>query len=150
MSVVITREVLTKTPVDRAFAYLSDHQNVPEWLYGVVRFTPTTGQLTGPGATYDVAVSLGVRLTSRVRINEWTDGRVMAFESVTGFRNSSRWEAIPTDDGGCRLVVRVTYHLPLGPAGKAIGKTIEPFVNAAVTRSTADLTRNLDQLSLAG
>lgn len=148
MTVVITREVATATSAALVFGYLSDYRHVPDWLFGVVRFTPTTSQLSGVGATFDAAVSLGITIKSRVVVNEWSDGRVMAFESVKGFKNSSRWEANATEDGGCRLDVRVTYDLPLGPAGKAVGKTIEPFVAAAVNRTIVDLSRNLDQLSL--
>lgn len=149
MTVIITRELVTTTSVDCAFGYLSDYRNVPEWLFGVVRFTPTTRQLTGLGATFDASVSVGITLKSRVTVHEWVDGRVMAFTSVKGFTNSSRWEATETEDGGCRLAVQVAYELPLGPAGKAVGRTIEPFVTAAVTRTTAALKCNLDRLTLS-
>lgn len=148
MTVVIAREVVTATPAALAFSYVSDYRTVPEWLFGVTRFTPTTSRLSGLGATFDVSASLGITIRSRVTVHEWVDGRVMAFESVKGFKNSSRWELMDDQGGGSTLAVRVTYDLPLGPAGKAVGKTIEPFVAAAVKRTVADLQLKLDQLSL--
>ncbi|MCX6399343.1 MAG: SRPBCC family protein [Propionibacteriales bacterium] len=146
MTVLFERTLDSPCAPAAAWAYLVEHRAVPDWLFGVTSFTPVGSQIAGVGATFDVSISLGVTLKSQVQVVAWTEGESAAFESVKGFKNTSVWRVTPTSGGGTRLTVAVSYDLPLGPAGKAMGRVIEPFVVAATNRSVQSLETQLADL----
>jgi uncharacterized membrane protein len=146
MSIDIVKTTDCEAPLDVVFAYVADYRNVPDWLFGVQTFEPVGDIDHGLGAVFDGAMHLGVTLKSRIEVNEWADDQLIGFDSVKGFKNSSRWSFEPRGDG-TRITAEVSYSLPFGPAGKALGKVMEPFVKQAVAHSSAHLKEQVEKVA---
>lgn len=132
-----------RAPLGVAFAYVDDHRNVPRWMFGVDTFTPVDGRDHGLGALFDVRIHLGVPIRTRIEITGWEQDRLLELTSVTGFEVDSRWTF--TEEGDHTVVgAVVTYHLPFGPAGRVMGRVMEPAVALATQRSSAALVREIE------
>ena len=139
MAIHIHKETDCAAPLDKVFAYVTDYRNIPDWLYGISSFVPTTELDRGLGATFDGSIHLGVTLHSTIETTKFEEGRMFEFDSVKGFRNWSTWTFDEVDADTTRISADVYYELPGGIAGKAIGKVIEPFVKLAVRHSSEHL-----------
>jgi hypothetical protein len=89
-----------------------------------------------------------VRLSARLRVDEFVEGRRMGFVSTQGFSVRSRWafDERSTDRGTVTTItVRVSYRLPFGPAGVALSRVIEPFVQQTLSVSSRQLTAAIER-----
>lgn len=134
-------------PVGLMFDYMDDYRMVPRWMFGLDRMEPTTEQTSGVGATFDGAMKLGPKtLHSTVEVTQWEKDTVIGMTSIKGFKNHSTWRFDPVDDEHTRLTVDFTYELPGGPAGKLLGKVIEPFVAVAIKHTESQLRDQVEKL----
>lgn len=147
MPVHIVRTDTCQAPLETAFAYVADYRNVPHWLFGVHGFDPVGEQTYGLGSVFDADVHLGLRLKSRIRVDDWAENRMISFDTVKGFKVQSTWTFEALDATSTAITAEVTYHLPFGPAGKAMGKVIEPAVKQAVSRSADQLRERIEASS---
>jgi uncharacterized membrane protein len=132
-------------PVDVAFAYVDDYRNATDWMFGLARFEAAGEQVQGKGAVFDATFSVKpVKLHSTIEVTEWEQDGLIAFESVKGFRNWSRWQF--TADGPSRTTISVvfSYELPGGLAGKALGRVLEPIVMLSLKHSDEALRREIE------
>lgn len=141
----ILRSTDCDVPAEVAFGYVADYRNVPEWLVGLSRFTPVGGRDAGLGAVFDAGVQLGVTLSARVRVDEFVPGRRMGFTSTRGVSVRSRWDFTPLSATRTRITAQLAYRLPLGPAGFALGRVIEPFVQQSLAVSSRQLTVSMER-----
>jgi uncharacterized membrane protein len=143
----IVRPESCNAPLDVAFGYLADYREVPNWMFGVETFRAVGEKEHGLGAEYDATIHLGLRLHTRIRAAEWEENRVIGMDSVDGVKVRSRWYFAA--DGPDRTVVtaKITYQLPLGPAGRAMGRIMEPVVRRAVESSADRLVANVERLA---
>ena len=144
MPIEIRVESTFQAPLEVAFAYTADYRNVPEWLYGISKFEPVGEKDYGLGSVFDGSMHLGATLHSRIEVNEFEENRLIGFDSIKGFKNSSRWTFSALDANRSTVVADVSYELPGGIAGKALGKVIEPFVKIAVKHSSAALQKAVE------
>ena len=142
MPIHIHAETDCAAPVDQVFAYVDNYRNVPDWLYGISKFVPTTEKERGLGAVFEGSMHVGVMLHSTVEVTAYDEGRMFEFESVKGFKNSSHWSFEAIDAKSTRIIADVQYSLPGGVAGKALGRMIEPFVKIAVKHSSEALAKH--------
>ena len=142
MAIHIHKETDCDAPIDKVFAYVTDYRNVPEWLYGISKFVPITELDRGVGATFDGTINLGATLHSTIKTTAFEEGKHFEMDSIKGFKNTSRWtfDALGTDK--TRIIADVSYSLPGGIAGKALGKVMEPFVKIAVKHSSEHLAKH--------
>ena len=145
MASIVEHSVEVAAPVGEVFAYVDDHTKTKDWMYGLHTMEPVTEQTSGVGATYDGVMKLGVSLTSRIRCTGWERDRLIEISSIKGIRNTQRWTF--TDLGGDRTRVDawISYSLPGGPAGKAMGAAVKPFIGIAVKHTSEALVRNVEQ-----
>ena len=129
----------------QTFAYVDDHTNVPDWMFGVERFEPHGELDHGLGAVYDVVVHVGLPIRTRIEVTGWEQDERIEFASVSGFRTESVWTFEALDDTTTLVTSSVTYHLPFGPAGRVMGKVMEPAVGKAVDRSSTALVRKVEE-----
>lgn len=149
MAIDIVTTTDCAAPLGLVFEYVADYRNVPDWLFGIQTFEPVGDIDHGLGAVFDGAMHLGVTLKSRIEVVEWAEDRLIGFDSVKGFKNSSRWTFESTGDDSTRIVAELSYSLPFGPAGKALGKVIEPFVKQAVAHSSTHLKEQVERAARA-
>lgn len=144
MPIEIKLDNVVDAPVEAAFAYTADYRNVPDWLYGIQKFTPVGDKDYGLGSVFDGAMSLGVTLKSQVEIDQFEEDKLIGMNSIKGFRNWSRWSFEAIDATTSRISVDFFYELPGGIVGKGMGKTIEPFVKIAVKHTSAELKKHIE------
>lgn len=147
MGTDIVRTETAEAPIDVAFAYLDDYREVPSWMFGVEDFRVVGDQDHGLGSEFEATLNLGIKLHTRIRCTEWEKNRVIGMDSVKGFKVRSRWYFEEDGPGRTKVRAEVTYGLPLGPAGKAMGKVIGPAVQRAVGHSAETLIRNIEALA---
>jgi len=143
MAIHIHKETDCDAPIDKVFAYITDYRNVPEWLYGISKFVPITELDRGVGATFDGTIHLGATLHSTIATTAFEEGKLFEMDSVKGFKNTSRWTFESLGENETRIIADVSYSVPGGIAGKALGKVIEPFVKIAVKHSSEHLAKNV-------
>ncbi|QIS01039.1 SRPBCC family protein [Nocardia brasiliensis] len=125
---------------ESAFAYINDYQNLPRFLHGIQSFTPVGAQTVGVGAAFDGHIKLGpASLKSRIEVVRWEENAVIAVKSIKGFEIESTFLFHAKDEALCTVDAIVEYRVPGGLAGRALGKTIEPFVKIAVQHTTHNL-----------
>jgi polyketide cyclase/dehydrase/lipid transport protein len=132
-------------PLDIAFAYLDNYRTATEWMFGLAKFEPVGGTDHGLGAVFEGTFQIKpVKLSSTVRVAAWEQDKVIAFESIKGFKNWSTWRF--SADGPVRTTIEVTfsYVLPGGLAGRAMGKALEPIASLSVRHSDEALRREIE------
>ena len=93
-------------------------------------------------AVFDAALGLGITtLHSTVKVIDFAEGTMMELDSIKGFKNTSRWTFSPIDATHTAVTAEVTYELPGGIAGRAMGKAIEPLIGAVVKHSADNLAK---------
>lgn len=137
-------ETTVEAPLAEAFAYTANYRNVPQWLYGIQEFVPHGEVDYGLGAVFDGKIHLGATLNSRIEIQGFAENSLIEFDSIKGFKNSAKWTFTAHGEDHTLIVADVSYQLPLGIAGKALGKVIEPFVKIAVKHSSAALKEHIE------
>lgn len=130
----VRHEAVIKAPREQVFAYVDDYRNVPEYMFGVGRFTPTTDVDHGLGSIFETAIKVGPKeLTSTVECTEWVDGELIKLASVKGFGADTEWRFADGDEPGTTVLsVLFGYTLPGGLAGKVLGGLIGPFAEQGV------------------
>lgn len=129
---------------ESAFAYVNDYQNLSRFLHGIQSFTPVGAQTEGLGATFDGHMKLGpASLKSRIEVVRWEKDYAIGVKSIKGFDVESTFLFHDKSEGLCTVDAIVDYRVPGGLAGRALGKTIEPFVKIAVQHTTHNLVTQI-------
>ena len=141
----IHHEGTCEAPLDVAFAYIDDYRSAPEWMFGLAKFQPVGEQVQGLGAVFEGTFQVKpVKLSSTVRVTRWEQDKVIAFESIKGFRNWSTWEFSALSPTQTKITVTFSYELPGGLPGRAMGKALEPIVAISVRHSDAALRHAIE------
>jgi uncharacterized membrane protein len=147
----IHHEGTCAAPLDVAFAYLDDYRNATTWMFGLSTFEPVGDKDHGLDAVFDGTFAVKpVKLSSRIRVTEWEENKVIAFESIKGFKNWSTWRFESTGPEQTRIDVTFSYELPGGLAGRALSKVLEPIVAVSVRHSDEALRREIEARFAAG
>jgi uncharacterized membrane protein len=142
----IHHEGSAEAPLHVAFAYIDDYRTTPDWMFGLAKFEPVGELDHGQGAVFDGTFQVKpVKLHSTVECTEWEENRLIAFTSIKGFSNRSRWRFEAAGETTTKVVVDFTYELPGGLAGKALGKALEPIVAMSIRHSDAALRKNIEE-----
>ncbi|MET8773682.1 SRPBCC family protein [Nocardia sp. NPDC050713] len=129
---------------ESAFQYVNDYRNLPNFLHGIQSFTPIGEQTEGVGAVFDGHMKLGpASLHSRVEVIRWEENYAIGIKSIKGFEIVSTFLFHAKDDALCTVDAIIDFRVPGGLAGKALGKTIEPFVKIAVKHTTDNLVKEI-------
>jgi uncharacterized membrane protein len=147
MGTDIVRTETADAPIDVAFDYLDDYREVPKWMFGVEDFKVVGEKDRGLGSEFEATLNLGIKLHTRIRCTEWEKNGVIGMDSVKGFKVRSRWYFEEPSPGRTTVTAKVTYELPFGPAGRAMGKVVGPAVQRAVGHSAETLVKNIEALA---
>ena len=131
-------------PLAETFAYVADYRTIPDWMFGVKKFEPVGDKDYGCGSVFDVSLSLGVPINTRIETVEFEEDRVIGMDSVKGFKATSRWYFEADGPDRTKVTAVVSYELPFGPAGRAMGKVMQPAVKQAVNHISHHLKANLE------
>ena len=137
-------------PVEAVFAYVDDYKNTTKYMKDLTKWQPVGSQTHGKGAEFAVAMKAGPKeLGSDVLITEWTENRVIAWVSQSGFKQAGKW-AFTAKGDGCEATFDMEYEFPGGIAGKLLAKAAEPFVKLNIVSSVDELKRQTEIASAKG
>lgn len=129
----------------RAFAYVNDHERVPEWMFGVKKFEPVSDVTYGLGSKFDVIMNLGPKaISATVEVTEFVEDEIIRLQTIKGISAATVWRFEDTAKGTA-VSVEATYQLPGGIAGRALGAVIEPAVGQVIRHTDSALKSRLDK-----
>ncbi|MBD0862344.1 SRPBCC family protein [Gordonia sp. zg691] len=142
---VVRHQAIIDGPREQVFDYVEGYQNVPEYMFGVTRFEPTTDQTSGIGAVFAMAIDVGPKtLKSVVKCTEYVENELISLQAIEGFGANTTWRFADADGGsGTDLQVEVNYVLPGGVAGKLLGKIVGPFASQAVRHTEVTIGKKV-------
>lgn len=142
---VVRHSSEVKATRERAFAYVNDHRHVPDWMFGVKKFEPVSETTYGLGATFDVVMNVGPKaLKATLEVTEFVENEIVRLESINGFSAATVWR-FEDSGAGTAVEAELSYDLPGGIAGRALGAIIEPVVGQAVRHTDSALRSQLDK-----
>src|SRR5258708_6727124 len=142
--ITVTRSI--DAPVETVFAYVDDYHNTTKYMKDLTKWKPVGSQTHGKGAHFEVAMKAGPReLGSTVLITQWTENKVIAWVSESGFKQTGKW-AFKAKAGGCEATFDMEYEFGGGIAGKLLAKAAEPLVKMNIESSVDELKRQTEKL----
>ncbi len=136
-----------EAPVETVFAYIDDYRNTTKYMKDLTKWHPVGSQTHGKGAHFEVAMKAGPKvLDSDVLITQWTENKVIAWESEKGFKQTGRW-SFKSRAGGCEATFDMEYEFGGGLAGKVLAKAAEPFVKMNIEASVDELKRQTEKVA---
>jgi len=143
--ITVTRSI--EAPVDAVFAYVDDYTNTTKYMKDLTKWQPVGSQTHGKGSHFDVAMKAGPKvLDSSVLITQWTENKVIAWDSQSGFQQTGKW-AFKAKGSGCEATFDMEYEFGGGIAGKILAKAAEPFVKMNIESSVDELKRQTEKLA---
>ena len=90
-----------------------------EWMHDAVAIDFTSERTSGVGTTFDCATKVGpFRLTDRMEITEWVEGRSMGVRHVGLVTGSGTFTLAPLDGGRTAFTWSETLHVPWWMGGR--------------------------------
>jgi len=143
--ITVTRSI--EAPLETVFAYVDDYKNTTKYMKDLTKWQPVGSQTHGKGSHFDVAMKAGPKvLDSSVLITQWTENKVIAWDSQSGFRQTGKW-AFKAKGGGCEATFDMEYEFGGGIAGKLLAKAAEPFVKMNIESSVDELKRQTEKVA---
>ena len=142
--ITVTRSI--DAPLETVFAYVDDYRNTTKYMKDLTKWKAVGSQTHGKGAHFQVAMKAGPReLGSDVLITQWTENKVIAWVSESGFKQTGKW-AFKAKAGGCEATFDMEYEFGGGIAGKVLAKAAEPLVKMNIESSVDELKRQTEKL----
>lgn len=141
--ITVTRSI--DVPVENVFAYVDDYRNTTKYMKDLTKWAPVGEQTHGKGAHFEVAMKAGPKvLDSDVLITQWTENKVIAWKSESGFKQTGKWSFRPKS-GGTEATFDMEYEFGGGIAGKVLAKAAEPFVRMNIESSVEELKKQTEK-----
>ena len=145
----ITLVETVNRPVEQVFAYVDDYKNTTKYMKDLTRWQPEGAKNHGKGAVFAVAMKAGPKeLDSVVDIVEWTENKVIAWKSKSGFKQTGKW-AFRSKGDATEVTFDMEYDLGGGIAGKVLAKVAEPVVRMNLQSSVKALKTKVEALPRA-
>jgi uncharacterized membrane protein len=120
--------------------HVSDPRRYLHFMSGITRWSVEGEQATGLGARYKMLLRVGsAEVGGLIELVEFTPGRDLAWNSVTGVDQRGRWR-IREREGGSRVELRLQY----GVAGSGISGVVAELLASRTVQG--HLRRSLRQL----
>lgn len=142
----ITLTEVIDAPVDTVFAYIDDYKNTTKYMRDLTKWEPAGDKVHGKGARFDVAMKAGPKtLDSVIEMNQWAENKVIAWKSISGFKQNGKWE-FEAKGKGTEVTFDMDYDFGGGIAGKMLGKVAEPVVRVNIKKSVETLKVQAEKL----
>jgi len=110
----IKRAVMIKCPVDKAFTYVTDWQNMKSFMSNILDINPVSFVHSGPGAAFDTTFKVGgANILTTLEVAEMVRDKKMTLKSRQGLKIVGVWEFKPSKDG-TGITFTLQYELPVG------------------------------------
>lgn len=106
--------VMIRCPVDRAFDYVADWQNLKSFMSNILDINPVSFVQSGPGAAYDTVFKVGgANILTTLEVSEYVRNKKLMLKSRQGLKILGGWE-FKTAKEGTSLIFYLQYDLPQG------------------------------------
>ena len=125
--------VTIRCPIDRAFDYVADWQNLKSFMSNILDINPVSFVESGPGAAYDTVFKVGgANILTTLEVSEYVRNKKLLLKSRQGLKILGGWEFKASKDG-VSVVFSLQYDLPQGYIRNARDKVLveEDFDEAA-------------------
>jgi ribosome-associated toxin RatA of RatAB toxin-antitoxin module len=127
----LQRRLLVEREPEEVFRLLSDPARYPEFIVGITRWRPLSGDRRGPGARYRILMRVGsIEAGGVVRVGRWEENRLIEWTSERGIHQTGRWDLQPAASG---TEVRLTLEFDL--SGGPVGWLVERLAGRMVSRN---------------
>lgn len=111
----VARQMLIGREPGEVFALASDPERLRDFFVGISRWEPRSRKRRGVGARYRVLMRVGsIEAGGTVRITEWVENELVAWESEDGIEHRGRWTLRPASAGtNVALEIDFRLHGPL-------------------------------------
>lgn len=121
-------------PPDEVWDELRDIGAHAEWMADAEEIRFTSPARSGVGTTFDCVTRVGpVRLTDRMEVTEWQEGRVMGVRHTGVVTGTGRFTLRPGDHGDTCFTWEERLHFPWWMGG-ALGGVVGDRVMRAIWR----------------
>ena len=143
---MVNHSTVVKAPREKVFAYLNDYKNVPDYFFGISKFSPKTDQTEGVGAVFDSAIKVGPKeLKSENKCTEWVENEKIRLETISGMSSKTEFRFADGDaPDTTNLEFDMEYSLPGGLAGKVLGGLMGPFIDQAIKHTDNVVRENCE------
>lgn len=137
----VEAQIDVSAPPEVVWAFLADPKRYLHYMAGVTRWEVEGEQEQGVGARYRMLMRIGsAEVGGLVEVVEFSEGRDLAWNSVTGVDQRGRWRVRARPKGRTHVEFRLSY----GVAGAGLGGWLSEQVSAPTVRG--NLRRSLQQL----
>ena len=114
--------VTIDTPPATVWAFVRDISTHVDWMTDAVAIRFTSGMRDGVGATFECDTKVGpLRLTDRMEVTEWVEGRTMGIRHVGLVTGTGRFTLALTDRGTTRFAWEEALVFPWWMGGRIGG-----------------------------
>lgn len=132
-------------PPRRVWAAVRDITSHVNWMEDAVAIRSTSPRRDGVGTTFDCDTKVGpFRLTDRMEVTEWSEGRAMGIRHVGLVRGTGRFTVRRSYRGGTRFTWDERLRFPWwmgGPPGSVVAA---PVLRRIWRRNLANLKRQVE------
>lgn len=101
------RSITVNCPVDKAFDYISDWQNLKSFMSNILDINPVSFVQYGPGAAFDTVFKVGgANIPTTLEVQEFVRDQRLILRSSQGLKVIGGWEFKPTG-----VVTAITFSL---------------------------------------
>jgi acyl-CoA synthetase (AMP-forming)/AMP-acid ligase II/carbon monoxide dehydrogenase subunit G len=142
----IERTTTVAAPRERVWELVCDPSNYPAFMHGITRFERKGDVERGCGARFSMRMRVGsADVGGLVEIVEFDEPGDMAWTSITGIDQRGRWRLRETEDGGTKVLFRLSYGSPGGLLGALSDQVSRPMVARNLERTLQNLKAELDE-----
>jgi uncharacterized membrane protein len=129
-------------PPETVFDFVDEWRNATRYLHRLVKWEPVDHDAhMGVGTVFRVGIQAGpTRLDGKLEVTDYERPSRISIRSVDGPRVIGGWTFTP-DEAGTRVMLRASFDLPGGIAGRLVGTFISRNGQRDLDESLRDLKR---------
>lgn len=132
-------------PPRRVWAAVRDISSHVDWMEDAVAIRYTSRSRDGVGTTFDCDTKVGpFRLTDRMEVTEWSEGRAMGIRHVGLVRGTGRFTVRRSYRGGTRFTWDERLRFPWWMGGAPGSVVVAPVLRRIWRRNLANLKRQVE------
>lgn len=133
-------------PVEVAFSYTENHRFVPDWMFGVATFEPSSELDHGVGAAFTATARLGLwRPSTAWEISEYRRNVVIGYSLRGRLSGTLTVRFDPLGYERSVLTSEVDYAPPRGLTGRAGARAVDAAVKSVLRRTECQLRREIEE-----
>ena len=149
MTRIVSRVIISAAP-SVVWRLASDLAAQPEWMRDAVAIRFATDRTAGVGVVMDCVTRIGpLRLTDRLAVTEWSEGRAIEIRHEGLVRGTGRFTIEPDTDG-TRFTWTEDLRFPWWIGGPAAGAAAWPVLAATFRRDLTSLRTLAESAARAG